>query len=132
MLSDVPPLTVRRYRRRPRLPAAAPAPAALALVSVSGVSFNGTSGSLTATLNVNPGFALADVSGAMPGKWIARFANVRYIAVALAAAGTDGVQLTFTDLNPEAGPNELVYSNAPSDIADTQGRQLAAFSGFPL
>jgi hypothetical protein len=128
-LTTIIPAKRRKYGKgRPSPLATGP----LAVASVSGVSFNGTSGTLTAVFNVSPPFALADVSAAMPGKWIARYANVRYIAVALAAAGTDGVQLTFTDLNPEAGPNELVYSNAPSDIADTQGRQLAAFGGMPI
>jgi hypothetical protein len=33
---------------------------------------------------------------------------------------------------PEAGPDVINYSNAPSDVADAMGRQLGAFVAFPL
>jgi hypothetical protein len=35
-------------------------------------------------------------------------------------------------VGPEAGPDEVGYAAAPSDIADVLGRKLAAFAGFPL
>ena len=115
-------------RRRGRLMRTGP----LALLAVGSVSFTGTSGTLTATFDVNPGFALTNVASAEPSKWQARFGGVRYVAISITPVSSNQIQVNFTDLNPEAGANVLNYSNAPSDIADTQGRQLAAFNGFAL
>jgi hypothetical protein len=44
----------------------------------------------------------------------------------------DTLYLQMNPIGPEAGADELSYSNAPSDISDSLGRFLAAFAGFPL
>ena len=40
--------------------------------------------------------------------------------------------LSFGGAGADAGPDVISYGNAPSDVADASGRQLAAFGGFPL
>jgi len=49
--------------------------------------------------------------------------------------GAVDFETAYLQLSPagaEAGPDVLNYANAPSDISDSLGRQLAAFDGFPL
>jgi hypothetical protein len=74
----------------------------------------------------------AGVGGADPAKWTVRFDGVRYGAYALSVAAFDTIHLDFIPLESEDGPDVLNYSNAPSDVSDTLGRQLAAFSDRPL
>ncbi len=75
---------------------------------------------------------LNDVSGADPAKWTARYQGQKYVGAILANAAPDALYLQMTPAGAEAGADVLSYANAPSDVSDSIGRQLAAFSGFPI
>jgi hypothetical protein len=51
---------------------------------------------------------------------------------ALSGPKFEALYLQLSPIGAEAGPDVLSYANAPSDISDSLGRQLAAFAGFPL
>ena len=81
------------------------------------------------TTSANP---INDPSAADPTKWSARFQGTRYNGVLLAAVVEDRIYLLLDPAGAEAGADVLSYANAPSDISDSSGRFLAAFSGLPL
>ena len=61
-----------------------------------------------------------------------RVGDVLYQGNTLNAASFEEVTLEVSRLGDDAGPDEISYANNPSDITDTRGRKLAAFSGRPL
>jgi hypothetical protein len=81
------------------------------------------------TTEENP---LSDISAADPAKWNARYAGVRYVGNSLMNYGFNLIYVVMGAPSDDAGANEVNYTNAPSDISDALGRQLPAFSGFPL
>ena len=93
--------------------------------------------SFTAVFNATAANPMSDVAAppaADPGKWNCRSQDLRFYGAELTNVSFDriGVLLFLNDPGPEPGPDELNYTNAPSDITDAGGRKLAAFSGFPL
>ena len=56
----------------------------------------------------------------------------RYVGAILQNILPDTLYLQMTPTGAEAGADVLNYANAPSDVSDSLGRWLAAFSGFPL
>jgi len=81
---------------------------------------------------VPPNFAAGGASAADPAKWTARYQGEKYVGALVLNARLDALYMQMTPAGAEAGPDVLSYANAPSDISDSLGRQLAAFQGFPL
>ena len=106
--------------------------AALALVSVVVESADGADAHLRLVFNTTADNPLGDVSAAVATKWTARYDGVAYEGFALSNDTFNSLLLHLLGDSPEAGPDVLNYSNAPSDVSDALGRQLAAFGGFPL
>ena len=75
---------------------------------------------------------LNDVSAADPAKWTARYQGQKYVGSILTNVVSDTLYLQMTPSGAEAGADVLSYANAPSDVSDSLGRFLAAFSDFPL
>ena len=75
---------------------------------------------------------MADVGAADPSKWTVRYQGQKYVGSLIANVVPDTLYLQTTPAGAEAGADVLSYANAPSDIADSLGRFLAAFAGFPL
>ena len=126
------PTRKRRRRTRRTAPAAAPAPVALAVVGVTGLSVLGPEIEMTVVFNTTAEDPLNDPSAADPTKWTARYQGQRYVGSLIAPVDFEALFLLLSPVGAEAGPDILNYANAPSDIADSLGRQLAAFAGFPL
>jgi hypothetical protein len=76
------------------------------------------------TTEANP---LGDISGASPAKWSVRIGGMRYAGAVIEMGDFQQIYVGFGSPVVEAGTDELSYTNSPSDIADTLGRQLAAF-----
>ena len=94
--------------------------------------FDGIDGEVSLAFNATPADPIGDVSGADPLKWTARYGGVAYAGSSMSNLGFNGIAVHFTASGPEAGPNVIGYSNAPSDVGDARGRMLAAFSGMAL
>ena len=124
------PSEYRKRRGRPkpsRLPPTPP-PAGLEVVSIIDASSGGADLVFTAVFNTTEAGPLNDVSMADAAKWVARFDGQRYIGSALELIAFDQILVVAMIDVAEAGPNEVAYTNAPSDIFDALGRSLAAFS----
>jgi hypothetical protein len=113
-------------RRRPR--AVVSAPTTLTVVSATAEQ---TGGGMEAAVYVvfdcteeNP---LGDLSAAAVAKWSVRLSGQRFAGAQIDVVDFQQIYVGFGSPVAEAGVDELSYSNAPSDIADTLGRQLAAF-----
>ena len=126
----------RRRRRRRRNEAAAtpppPPPAGLALVAVEGLAVIGPELEMNLQFDVAGTDLLNDVSAADPAKWTARYQGQTYVGSILQNIAPDMLYLQMQPAGAEAGTDVLNYANAPSDVSDSLGRQLAAFAGFAL
>ena len=87
---------------------------------------------LNVAFNTTAAEPLNDPSGADPAKWTARYQGQKYVGSLIAAVDFETAFLQMTATGAEAGPDVLNYANAPSDISDSLGRQLAAFQGFAI
>ena len=124
---------IRRRRRRPALaPPPPPPPAALALVAVDAFAVIGPEIEMNLIFDVTGTDVLNDVSAADPAKWTARYQGQKYVGSFLTNVAPDTLYLQMTPAGAEAGADLLNYANAPSDVGDSAGRQLAAFAEFPL
>lgn len=86
----------------------------------------------TAVFNTTDAVPLAAIDTAEATKWTARFGGQSFEGNTLTLLSPTSILVAMVVMGPEAGPNEVNYAAAPSDIADVLGRKLAAFSGFPL
>ena len=84
------------------------------------------------TFNTSGSEPIDDPLTADPSKWTARYLGQKYVGSLIAQVDFEILYLQLSPAGAEAGPDAISYSNAPSDIADSLGRQLAAFGGFPL
>jgi hypothetical protein len=109
-----------------------PAPAGLTLVAVDALVVIGPEIEMNLLFDVSGTNLLNDVSTADPTKWTARYQGQKYLGTILQNVAPDTLYLQMAPAGAEAGTDVLAYSNAPSDVSDTQGRFLAAFVGFPL
>jgi hypothetical protein len=125
------PRKPRVHRKRHRV-AGDPPPAALAVIGVTAISVIGPELEMNVVFNATPSDPLNDPSAADPTKWTARYQGQKYVGSLIGAVDFETMYLQLTPSGAEAGPDVLSYANAPSDIADSLGRQLAAFAGFPL
>jgi hypothetical protein len=123
------PTNKRRRRRKRRASAAQPTPAALAVVGVNDVSVIGPELEMNVVFNTTASEPLNDPSAADPTKWTARYQGQKYVGSLIGAVDFETLYLQMTPAGAEAGPDVLSYANAPSDVADSLGRQLAAFAG---
>ena len=122
----------RRVRRKRTPPATTAPPAALAVLGVEAVTFGEDDGQVTVVFNTTAGAPINGVGTADPVKWTARFDDKAFEGAALEKLAFNKVRVSFGVVGPDPGADVINYSNAPSDIADAIGRQLAAFSGLPL
>ena len=107
-------------------------PAALALLGVEYLTVIGADLEMNLIFNLTGADMLNDVSAADPAKWTARIRAFRYVGAVLSNVLPDTLYVSLTSRGAEAGADVLGYANVPSDIADSLGRFLAAFAGFPL
>ena len=107
-------------------------PGPLNLIAATNFSFDGASGESDFEFDTTAEAPLLDAGGASAAKWSVRFEGTRYVGVTIAKTGYNVLHVTFTATGPEAGIDVCGYTNAPSDISDALGRQLAAFADFPL
>jgi hypothetical protein len=127
------PVKPRLHRkRRATVDAAAPPPAALAVVGAVVFGIIGPEIEVNVAFNTTADEPLNDPSAADPSKWTARYQGQMYVGVLVGAVDFETMYLQMTPTGAQAGPDVISYANAPSDIADALGRQLAAFGGFPL
>ena len=126
------PLKARVHRKRRAPTAAAPPAAGLTLVSVDSLAVIGSDIEMNLLFDVTGADTLNDVSAADPTKWTARYQGQKYVGAILVNVTADTLYLQMTPAGAEAGADVLNYANAPSDVADSAGRFLAAFGGFPL
>jgi hypothetical protein len=134
MMTPPPAKYPRRRRRRlqARTTQAPPTPpVALAVVAVQNATFSGTDGECELVFNTTAEYPLS-LEAADPLKWTARFADTRYVGASMELIAFNIVLMSFNDAAPQAGPDVIGYSNAPSDVSDGLGRELAAFANFPM
>ena len=122
----------RRKRRNRNFSRRAAGPAALEVVGVEGVEIFAGQLQVNVIFNTTAENPIGDPSAADPAKWSARFGGQKYTGVLLAPVVEDRIFVLLDPVGAEAGADVLSYANAPSDISDSLGRFLAAFSAFPL
>ena len=122
----------RRRRRRNEAAATPPPPAGLALVAIEGLAIIGPELEMNLQFDVAGTDLLNDVSAADPAKWTARYQGQTFVGSILQNIAPDMLYLQMQPAGAQAGPDVLNYANAPSDVSDSLGRQLAAFVAFPL
>ena len=132
LIPVVPTYRTRRGRSRPTRVPPTPPPAGLVVSGVVVQFFDGADGSVRVQFNTTPDDPLVDNPFADAGKWTARYDGVLYGGSFLMLAEYNEWQLNLTAIGGQVGANVIGYSNAPSDISDALGRELAAFSGFAL
>jgi hypothetical protein len=105
---------------------------ALTLIAVTDIEE--TAGDLDCVLvfDTTAEHPLASVASADPQKWTMRYDGKLWVGILLTNNAFDKLSLFMAESGTEAGPDEISYANDPSDISDALGRQLGAFSGFPL
>jgi hypothetical protein len=107
----------------------------LEVVGIEDLTFGGDVLSFVVVFDTNEDAPLLDPAGppaADPAKWTARYGGGTFVASGLTLVDFQRIFVGMEAAGAQAGADELNYSNAPSDIADTLGRSLAAFSGYPL
>lgn len=127
------PALLKGKRSRRKLRASVAGPGALVVTGVPELDYSSVYQLLWVTLSFNTTAEqpLTGVDQASPGKWSARYQGKRFVATGLWQVADDWIQIELEQVGEEAGEDELVYTNNPSDIQDTLGRKLAAFS-MPL
>jgi hypothetical protein len=100
--------------------------------STPSISFGSEGGSVSVMFDTTPEVPLADASSADPAKWTVRYGEMTFEGSALEVVAYNRIDITFVRVGSATGADVLNYAADPSDIADTSGRQLAAFSDRPL
>ena len=128
------PVRSRVARKRRLASHAGPTPPVgpLAVTDVVSVAEDETGLNVVLRFNTTAGDPLADLSEAFGSKWSARWNDTGWEGDGIERLTYDTVRVHLIPLGGDVGADVINYSNDPSDIADTGGRQLAAFSGFPL
>jgi hypothetical protein len=114
------------------LPPAPPPPVALAVVGAEVLPFVGPELEVNVTFNTSGSDPINDPFAADPNKWTARYLGQKYVGSLIAQVDFETLYLQLSPAGAEVGPDVISYSNAPSDVSDSLGRQLAAFEGFAL
>jgi len=124
--------TPRRRKRRSVASQSSAPPAGLTVLSAAVVEFDADILRVDVVFDTTADAPLAGVGAAQPAKWTARYQGLGFAGILVALENFDTLQVTLSATEAEAGADAISYANAPSDVADSLGRQLAAFGGFPL
>jgi hypothetical protein len=118
--------------KRKRAKNATPTPTPLQVVGVENVNYDEPVLSFTLVFNTTAEEPLvADALDA--AKWSAVYQGGGGFFCESASVGAfDRVDLMFSGTPGPGGASTVSYSNDPSDVSDSLGRQLAAFEGLPL
>jgi hypothetical protein len=125
-----PPSKFRRTRKPvKRKPPTVPT-GSLSLVAVQNVVVVSNTITCDLVFDTSVAFPLTNVASASAAKWSVRYSNTLYNASSLVQSAYNVITLHGSSALGPPGGNVVNYTNAPSDIADTAGRQLAAISGM--
>jgi hypothetical protein len=105
---------------------------ALTMIATKDLSGGEDDLTFTAVFNTTQAVPLASIDASDALKWTARYNGSRFEGNTLTLLSPTSILVEMALVEGEAGPNEVSYAAAPSDIADVLGRKLAAFAGFPL
>ena len=119
-------------RRKRRAVGSQPTPAPLLLASVADVQVFGGQLQMNLNFNTPDDDPMSDPVGADPTKWTARYQGQTWVGTSVSFVFLNTLFLLMDPVGAEAGADVLNYSNAPSDISDTLGRFLGAFTGYPI
>jgi hypothetical protein len=125
MLLPAPPLRPRKKSDKSAARLGSPLLLSLTIAGVIDVGLDGEGGTVTVLFNTTEAQPLLNTSPS-PAKWSARYQNVRYSCGLVTWLNFDRIILAMTATGPETGSDEVVYTNAPSDVMDVIGRHLTA------
>jgi hypothetical protein len=108
-----------------------PPPAALQVIGVENVFYDEPLLTFTLVFNTTAEQPLV-VDAPDPAKWSAVYQGGGFFCESVAFAAFDRLDVQMNGTPGPGGASSVSYSNDPSDVADSLGRQLAAFSDFPL
>jgi hypothetical protein len=131
MLLPAPPLYPRKRKPKPGAKKFTPTPATLQVIGVENVFYDEPLLSFTLVLNTTAENPLV-VDTLDPEKWSATYQGGAFTSYSAEVVAVDRISVTVEGTAGGGGPNTVAYAADPSDVSDTSGRQLAAFSGFPL
>jgi hypothetical protein len=107
------------------------APAMLQVIGVENVGYDEPVLTFTLVFNTTEDAPLvADTLD--PEKWSGTWQGGGLGGFTAEIASFDRINISLQGLAGPGGASTVSYSNDPSDVSDTNGRQLAAFSEFPL
>lgn len=122
----------RRVRRKRRAGlSAGTGPGTLAVLGIENVSPGTGTLAVTVVFDVTEADPLTLDPAPDAAKWIGRYDGKRFVGNGVLMQAYDRLRILMAYDSDEAGMDQVAYLNSPSDIADTIGRQLAAFS-MPL
>jgi hypothetical protein len=118
--------------RRKRAPVeSTPTPTPLQVIGVENVVYDEPLLTFALVFNTTEDAPLV-VETPDPSKWSAVYQGGGFFCESVAFGGFDRLDLQINGTPGPGGARNVSYSNDPSDISDTLGRQLAAFSDYPL
>jgi len=129
----LPPFIPRKPNRyKPRAAFVPAPPVALMMIAANDVTPGPDELTFTAVFNTSAADPLESVDTADASKWTARFDGQSFQGNTLTRLSDTTISIDMVVIGPDGGPDEVNYAADPSDIADSLGRHLAAFAGFPL
>ena len=128
------PIVYRKRAGTPKRKPPAPLPPVgpLAVTGVVSVSQDASGLWVVLQFNTTAAEPLGDVSESLGSKWTARWGDTGYEGDGVEGLTFDTLRVHLAELGGDVGDDVINYSNAPSDIGDSLGRQLAAFNDVPL
>jgi len=123
------PLTRGRRRRTNR--SAGAGPTTLQVIGVENVGYEEPLLTFTLVFNTTADEPLV-IGTPDPAKWSAVYQGGGVACESVSLSAFDRIDVTLNGTAGPGGASSVSYSNDPSDIADSLGRQLAAFSDLPL
>jgi hypothetical protein len=132
MLLPAPPLVLRKPRKRFPVPKTPKLPdTGLAVIGVENVVWDEPLLSFTLVLNTTAEDPLvADTLD--PEKWSGVWQGGEMTAYSAEVVAFDRINVILQGTAGGGGASSVSYAADPSDVCDTGGRELAAFSDFPL
>jgi hypothetical protein len=82
---------------------------------------------VTIVFNTTEENPLNDISASDPEKWSMRYLNLRWGTISFTLLAYNLLQLNLYAPGGDDGGNEIRYTNDPSDISDSLGRELPAY-----
>ena len=130
MLLPAPPLYPRKRKPKAKPPTRV-APVGLQVIGVENVVYDEPLLTFTLVFNTTEEAPLV-AETPDPAKWSAVYQGGGLFCESVSFAGFDRLDFQMNGTPGPGGASNVSYSNDPSDIADSLGRQLAAFSALPL